>query len=100
MAVSYNKLWNMLKERKMTKRELMTQTGISSATISMITHNKEVSMATLISICKVLNCDIGDIVSLSTDEQQAHQSTSEYIEQLNKPEIIKRAIEMYLQISQ
>lgn len=96
MAVSYNKLWNMLKERKMTKRELMTQTGISSATISMITHNKEVSMATLISICKVLNCDIGDIVSLSTDEQQAHQSTSEYIEQLNKPEIIKRAIEMYL----
>lgn len=96
MAVSYNKLWNMLKERKMTKKELMSLTGISSATISMITHNKEVSMATLISICRVLNCDIGDIVSLSTNEQQAHQATAEYVEQLNKPLIIKRAILLYL----
>ncbi len=96
MAVSYSKLWNMLKSRNMTKKELMRRAGISSATVSTITHNREVSMATLISICKALNCDIGDIVSLSTNEEQAHQSSSEYIKQLNRPEIIKEAIEMYL----
>lgn len=96
MAVSYNKLWDMLKEQKMTKKELMSQTGISSATVSMLTNNKEVSLSTLILICQALHCDIGDIVSISTHEQQAHQATAEYVEQLNKPLIIKQAVQLYL----
>ncbi len=96
MAVSYNKLWHKLKERGMTKKELMARTGISSATVSMLSHDKEVSLSTLSSICGALNCDIGDIVSLSTNEQQAYQATAEYVEQLNQPLLVKYAIELYL----
>ncbi len=97
MAVSYHKLWNMLKEQKMTKKELMARTGISSATVALLTHDKEVSLSTLVAICRELKCDIGDIVSLSTDEQQAYQATAEYVEQLNRPLIIKRAVELYME---
>lgn len=97
MSVTYKKMWRLLREQGMTKKALMQQAHIAPGTVSMMTHNKEVSMSTLVSICKVLKCDIGDIVSLSTEEQEVRQATTEYVKELNKPQIIKEAIEIYIE---
>lgn len=63
MPFDYSNLWKILEEREMLKEELRVQTGISSATLAKLGKNKAVSMTVLAKICKVLKCDIGDIVS-------------------------------------
>ena len=87
MSVSYDTLWVKLKDLGMSKKELMAATHIAPATVAMLTHNRTVSMDTLISICKVLRCDIGDIVHISTQEQIVDQAIPEYIKEMNDPKI-------------
>ena len=96
MSVSYDTLWVRLKDLGMSKKELMAATHIAPATVAMLTHNRTVSMDTLISICKVLRCDIGDIVHISTQEQIVDQAIPEYIKEMNDPKIAKTAVELYL----
>ena len=64
MAVSYKKLWKKLIDRDMKKKDLQSATGISWASISKLSKGENVSMDVLIRICKVLECDIGDIMEL------------------------------------
>ena len=63
MPFDYSNLWKILEGREMLKEDLRVQTGISSATLAKLGKNKAVSMTVLAKICKVLKCDIGDIVS-------------------------------------
>jgi len=69
MAISYNKLWKILIDKRMKKIELMKVTGIGTTTLSKIGKNQFVSMEVLVKICKVLNCNIGDIVDYIPDER-------------------------------
>jgi len=62
MAVSYNKLWKLLIDKKMKKTELMEAASIGTTTLSKLGKNQYVSMEVLVKICNVLNCNIGDIV--------------------------------------
>lgn len=64
MEFSYNKLWKMLIDKNMMKKDLMAKTGITSSTIAKMGKNKAVSMEVLGKICLTLDCDIGDIVEL------------------------------------
>ncbi len=68
MAISYNKLWKILIDKRMKKIELMKATCIGTTTLSKIGKNKFVSMEVLVKICKVLDCNIGDIVDYIPDE--------------------------------
>lgn len=68
MEISYNKLWKLLIDRGMKKTDLKNATGISSSTISKMGKNKPVSMDSMLKVCKVLNCDIGDIVEVKNSE--------------------------------
>ena len=68
MAVSYNKLWKLLIDKRMKKIELMELAGIGSTTLSKIGKDQYVSMEVLVKICKVLNCNIGDIVDVVRTE--------------------------------
>ena len=68
MEISYNKLWKLLIDRGMKKTDLKNATGISSSTISKMSKNEPVSMASMLKVCKALNCDIGDIVEVKNDE--------------------------------
>jgi len=68
MAVSYNKLWKLLIDKRMKKVELMEATGIGTTTLSKLGKNQFVSMEVLVKICKVLDCNIGDIVDLIPDK--------------------------------
>ena len=61
---NYNKLWKLLIDKKLMKKDLMKKTGITSSTIAKMGKNKAVSMEVLGKICMALGCNIGDIVDV------------------------------------
>ncbi len=67
MLASYNKLWKLLIDRDMKKKDLMAITGISQATISKLSKNATVNSDVLIRICGALHCDIGEIMEIKQD---------------------------------
>ncbi len=62
MAVSYDKLWKLLIDKKMTKTELRIEADMSSSTLAKMSKNETVSMDVMLRICKVLDCNVGDIM--------------------------------------
>lgn len=68
MPVSYKKLWKILIDRDMKKQDLQSAAGVSWGVITKLSKGETVSMDVLIRICKVLRCDIGDIMELIPDE--------------------------------
>ena len=64
MNLNYNKLWKLLIEKGMTKTELRTKAEMSTSTLAKMGKNEIISMEVIVRICQVLDCDIGDIVSL------------------------------------
>ena len=68
MAISYNKLWKLLIDNKMTKTDLKKATGTSSHTITKLGHDEPVSLDFLVRVCQVFHCDIGDIMEVILDE--------------------------------
>jgi DNA-binding Xre family transcriptional regulator len=72
VAVSYNKLWKILIDKKMKRVELMEATGIGTSTLSKLGKDQYVSMEVLVKICRVLNCNIGDIVDYLKDKEGSY----------------------------
>ena len=68
MAICYNKLWKLLIDRKMKKKDLLEQTGISRGTLTKLNKDENVSTETLVRICTALKCDISDIVEITDIE--------------------------------
>jgi len=68
MAISYKKLWKLLIDRDLKKKNLPTLAGISSASVTKLGKNENVNTETLEKICRVLNCDISDIMEISENE--------------------------------
>ena len=64
MAICYNKLWKLLIDRKMNKKDLLEQAGISRGTLTKLNKDENVSTETLVRICTALKCDISDIVEI------------------------------------
>ncbi len=62
MKISYNKLWKLLIDKKMSKADLRKAAEISPNTMTKIRRDEEVSMGVLLRICQYLKCDISDIV--------------------------------------
>lgn len=65
--ISYKKLFLILEENEISKVELQNRTGMSSATLAKLSKNEEVSMKTIQSICKFLDCQPGEIMSMEKD---------------------------------
>lgn len=61
MAISYKKLWKLLIDKDMKKKDLQTLSGISSATITKLGRNENVNTEILQKICVALQGDISDI---------------------------------------
>jgi len=71
MAVSYKKLWKLLIDRDMMKRDLREASGISTASMAKLGKNQNVSTDILVKICKALDCDISDICEIvDTDKRE------------------------------
>ena len=68
MAVSYKKLWIMLIQKDMKKKDLIEQANISTYTLSKLNRNMNLTTDVLVKICKALNCNIGDIMDVINTE--------------------------------
>ena len=66
MNISYQPLWNTLKERGMRKEDLRLAAGLTTNMIANMGKEKHISMETLFSIRVTLNCDISDLIRLSS----------------------------------
>ncbi|MDR0288149.1 MAG: helix-turn-helix domain-containing protein [Clostridiales bacterium] len=64
MAISYNNLWKLMIDKKMNKTQLKNAAKVSCATIAKLGKDEPVSMESMIKICMVLHCNIGDIVEI------------------------------------
>lgn len=62
MRISYNKLWKILIDNDMKKKDLQQDTGISSSSIAKLGKNEPVTLEVLMKICETLDCNIGDVV--------------------------------------
>jgi putative transcriptional regulator len=67
VRVSYNKLWKMLIDKEMQKRDLQEAAGISSASIAKLGKGENITTDILIKICDALNCDLDDIMETKRD---------------------------------
>lgn len=69
MYVSYKKLWKLLIDKEMKKKDLREATGLSTASMAKLANNKNVSTDILVRVCKALNCDIADIMEIVEDKK-------------------------------
>lgn len=70
MVISYNKLWKLLIDRNMKKKDLQIISGISSATITKLGRNENVNTEILQKICTALECDICDIMEMKKEAKR------------------------------
>jgi len=68
MAVSYKKLWKLLIDKDMKKKDLREAAGISTSSMAKLGKNENVTTDILVKICKALNCDISDIMEIEQDD--------------------------------
>ena len=68
MKVSYKKLWKLLIDRDMMKKDLQARAQISWASVTKMFQNKNVSMDILLKVCESLNCGIEDVVEFVPDD--------------------------------
>lgn len=62
MTVSYKKLWKLLIDKDMMKKDLQVAAGISWASVTKMSKGENVSMEVLMKVCKALECDVSDII--------------------------------------
>ena len=70
MAIRYNKLWKKLIDENMMKVELRDQAGITTNALAKLGKNEHVSTQVLEKVCKVLHCEIQDIMEFVPDEER------------------------------
>lgn len=68
MEISYKKLWKLLIDRDMKKKDLAELSGISSASIAKLGRNENVNTDILLKICTALECDVSDIMEVITEK--------------------------------
>ena len=68
MKVSYKKLWKILIDKDMMKKDLQSQAGISWTSVTKLSKGENVGMEVLMKICSALDCNIGDIVEFVKGE--------------------------------
>lgn len=68
-TVSYKKLWKLLIDKDMKRKDLREATGISTASMAKLSKNENLTTDVLLRICDALKCDISDIMEVSLDEE-------------------------------
>ena len=67
MAVSYKKLWKLLIDKDMKKKDLCAKAGVSTASITKMGKNGHVNTEILVKICTALDCTMDDIMEIVPD---------------------------------
>jgi DNA-binding Xre family transcriptional regulator len=76
MAVSYNKLWKLLIDKKMKKKDLQAAADISASVITKLGRDEPVTTTILMKVCAALKCDIGDIMEIVPDKDNKSEGTT------------------------
>lgn len=69
MPISYMKLFKLLEEKEIKKIDLRTKYGINPKTVNSLVKNKSVTVDTLVQLCKILKCNIGDLVDYIPEDE-------------------------------
>ena len=77
MAISYKKLWKLLIDKDMKKKDLQSKANISWTTITKMSKNEKVSLDMLMKICEALDCNIGDVIEFVPDGFSSTSSISD-----------------------
>ena len=64
MIISYNKLWKMLIDKKMNRKDLRQLAGISTASIAKLGKGENITTDVLLKICEAMKCDITEIMGI------------------------------------
>ena len=79
-TVSYKKLWKLLIDKDMKKKDLREATGISTASMAKLSKNENLTTDVLLRICDALKCDISDIMEISfTGKDQSDNEEDEKV---------------------
>lgn len=70
MTANYKKLWKLLIDRDMKKKDLAELAGISNTSIAKMGRNENITMDVLAKICTALNCELGDIVEIIPNDEK------------------------------
>lgn len=65
MAIGYKKLWKLLIDRDLKKKDLQQMSGVSAASITKLGRNENVNTEIIEKICLALNCDVSDIMEIT-----------------------------------
>lgn len=68
MKVSYKKLWKLLIDKDMMKKDLAEKAGISPATIAKMGNGENVNTEILVKICTALECDVSEIMEMIPED--------------------------------
>jgi len=74
LAISYKKLWKLMIDHDMNKTQLRKEAGLSTNVLAKLSKNDSVSMDSLVRICRVFRCDVGDIVEIVDDIDKHHMT--------------------------
>ena len=67
MAVSYKRLWKLLIDKDMKKKELCMKAGVSTSSLTKMGNNGHVTTEVLLKVCTALNCKVEDIMEVIPD---------------------------------
>jgi Predicted transcriptional regulator len=70
MNVSYNKLFKLLIDRKMKKKDLREKAGIGNSTMTKLANDENVTIEVMAKICTALNCKMDDIIDIIPDDKE------------------------------
>lgn len=70
MDVSYKKLWKLLIDKDLKKKDLMVAAKISTTSLAKLTKGESLSTDILVRICRALDCDISDIMELLPEDNE------------------------------
>ena len=69
MTISYKKLWHILLDRDMKKKDLQEAAGLTNYVMNKLSRDENVTTETLGKICKALNCSTDEIIDFLTDDE-------------------------------
>ena len=70
MAVSYKKLFKLMIDRDMKKKELKELSGIGNSTMTKLANNENVTVEVMAKICNALNCSMDDVIEILPDREE------------------------------
>ena len=70
MIVNYNRLWKLLIDKKMNKKDLRLAANISTTAVAKLTKGQNVTTDLLLKICTALDCDFADIMEVDRNENK------------------------------